>query len=242
MELNNESYHLQSGAMYLLCPDDFHEYTISHENPVKLYNVQFSDIFFNDIQKALLLPTESSPVLVSSPEFCAGISAELKELVEAQNDQDFASNLLCECIVQKILIKYRQETQKLNISESGAKTATPTESLQKVLQYIRLNYQNPLSLQKAAEIANISPHYFSELFHRVTNETFQSYLQKLRLEHARKLLVVSELSILEICYSSGFNTVSHFNRAFKINYGQTPTEYRKNPAQTIRALGFEETP
>ena len=73
-----------------------------------------------------------------------------------------------------------------------------------------------------------SPNYFSAEFKKETGVEFQKYLRNLRLDFAMKLLKLSRLSVTEVCFECGFNTLAHFLSAFKSFVGVTPSEYRKN--------------
>jgi AraC-like DNA-binding protein len=65
-------------------------------------------------------------------------------------------------------------------------------------------------------------------FFRLNMEmTLFEYLNKLKIEFACKLLMDQDLSIMEVCFDSGFNNLSHFNKQFKKITGLTPSEYRK---------------
>jgi AraC-like DNA-binding protein len=51
---------------------------------------------------------------------------------------------------------------------------------------------------------------------------FQSYIQELRLSFAKSLLGSAHISVTEACHAAGFNTLTHFEKAFKRKYGKTP--------------------
>jgi AraC-like DNA-binding protein len=53
------------------------------------------------------------------------------------------------------------------------------------------------------------------------------YLNGIKVDFACKLLMNNELAIVDACYDSGFNNLSHFNKQFRKNTGVTPSEYRK---------------
>jgi AraC-like DNA-binding protein len=88
------------------------------------------------------------------------------------------------------------------------------------------HYREPVTLQAAAEQVALSPNYFSECFRSATGVTFQRYLQSLRLRFAKSILSVSALPVTDICYASGFQTLSNFERAFKREFGHSPTAWR----------------
>jgi YesN/AraC family two-component response regulator len=57
--------------------------------------------------------------------------------------------------------------------------------------------------------------------------TLFEYLNRIKTDFARKLLMDNDLSVLEVCLDSGYNNLSHFNKQFKKNTGLSPSEYRK---------------
>ena len=95
-----------------------------------------------------------------------------------------------------------------------------------VLEYIFSNYRSRISLNLMAERLFMTPTSFSRYFARKNNKTFSRFVSEVRLKHACELLVNTELSIAEICYESGFNTLSNFNKQFKEVIGMKPKEYK----------------
>ncbi|MDO5977480.1 AraC family transcriptional regulator [Flavivirga spongiicola] len=101
------------------------------------------------------------------------------------------------------------------------------KNLYKPYEYIFNNFNKSISLNDVAEIANMNPSSFSRFFKRVNRKTFSRYLNEIRIGYACKLLIENKYSITVICYESGFNNVSNFNRQFKTITGFSPTEYLK---------------
>ena len=79
-----------------------------------------------------------------------------------------------------------------------------------------------------ANMVNMSESAFSHYFKKRTSQSFTSYLQDYRLGVVTKLLTETDLSINEISYSAGFNTLSNFNRAFKKKHNLSPKEFKQN--------------
>ena len=73
----------------------------------------------------------------------------------------------------------------------------------------------------------MSPSSFSRFFKQHTARTLSSYLIDIRLGNAARQLVDSSQNISEICYSSGFNNLSNFNRIFKAKRGMSPRSFRE---------------
>ncbi len=105
---------------------------------------------------------------------------------------------------------------------------TSVNRLRKVHDYVITNFQNRITLQDVAEKASMTPHSFCKYFKRSTKKTFFTFLIELRICHAKKLLIENSMTIMEVCYASGFDNLSYFNRAFKSLTNMTPKEYKHN--------------
>ncbi|GAA3615327.1 AraC family transcriptional regulator [Flavivirga amylovorans] len=101
-------------------------------------------------------------------------------------------------------------------------------NLNSVLEYLIHNFQNEISLDEIAKISNMSKSSFCRFFKKVNGKTFTQYLNNIRVGYACKLFhEKSDKSISQVCYSSGYGNLSHFNRQFKNIMGVTPSEYLK---------------
>jgi len=98
--------------------------------------------------------------------------------------------------------------------------------LQKVHHYVIKNFHYPLQIEDVAQIANMTPHAFCKYFKKSTMKTFMTFLNELRVCHAKKLLIENCIPISQICQESGFNNISNFNRQFKAGTNMTPSDFR----------------
>ena len=103
--------------------------------------------------------------------------------------------------------------------------AEPVE-IWKARKFIEQHSGEELSLSKVAKAVNISPNHLSEKFKQVTGVNFVEYVAHMRFEKACQLLRDLDLRISEIAFAVGFQSLSQFNRVFKILAGKSPTEYR----------------
>ena len=97
--------------------------------------------------------------------------------------------------------------------------------LTKVLHYLNTGYQQKIDLNTIAEIANLHPSSFCRYFKDKTGKSLSEYIIDLRLSYACRLITEGNLSVSQVCFESGFNNLSHFNRKFKQAFKITPTEY-----------------
>jgi AraC-like DNA-binding protein len=99
--------------------------------------------------------------------------------------------------------------------------------LNNIYQYILNNFTHPLSLEQVAKVAHLTPNGFCRYFKSRIKKTFSNFLIEVRVGHACKLLADTDKPVAEICYESGFNNFSNFNRHFKFIAGRTPLGHRK---------------
>ncbi len=101
-----------------------------------------------------------------------------------------------------------------------------TERINRIYAYSLTHFQRKISLNEIAVVANLSPHSFCRYFKSRSRKTYAQFLLELRVHHACKLLMEDKLPIAQICYDSGFNQFSGFNKYFKSITGKSPKEYR----------------
>jgi len=97
------------------------------------------------------------------------------------------------------------------------------------LEYVlENNYMNPVSLEDLAYLSGRSLSGFKRDFQAQYKIAPSQWIRERRLTRAKELLASTEMSVTDICYSLGFENVSHFSRLFKEHYGHTPSSYRKD--------------
>ena len=94
-------------------------------------------------------------------------------------------------------------------------------------QYILDHATGVITLEEVARVAGHSLTYFSKVFKKETGMHFPEYVNRVRLEKVKGLLVSREKSINESAFEAGFESISHFNRVFKKYEGTSPLLYRK---------------
>ncbi|NMC59601.1 MAG: helix-turn-helix transcriptional regulator, partial [Candidatus Methanofastidiosa archaeon] len=102
-----------------------------------------------------------------------------------------------------------------------------TERITKVMNYLMENYAEEIHLDKIADLVNFNKSSFCRYFKTRTKKTFSQFLNEIRIAHACKLLINGDNNISQICYATGYNNISHFNRQFKLITGLTAKEYAK---------------
>lgn len=102
-----------------------------------------------------------------------------------------------------------------------------TERINVVMNYIMQHYASNITVEEIANMSNLTVSSFCRYFKSRTQKTFSEFLNEVRILNACKLLVKKEMTITQICYETGYNNISHFNRQFKLITGLTAKEYAK---------------
>jgi len=95
-------------------------------------------------------------------------------------------------------------------------------------QFIEKHQAEPLSLERVAQAANISRHYFCKIFKKATGVNFIDYLSRVRVEKSKTLLLNPNSRISEAAFASGFQSMTNFNRAFRRIVGRSPSQFRES--------------
>ncbi len=107
------------------------------------------------------------------------------------------------------------------------KGGLPGRRLKRVLDYIGANLEEDLHLFKLAEVAGMSPHYFSELFRRSTGHPPHRFVLWEKINRAKVLLRDPEHSVFDTALAAGFQNASHFAKTFRHLVGVSPREFRR---------------
>jgi len=99
--------------------------------------------------------------------------------------------------------------------------------LMDVKKYIDEHYEENITLRDLSEIAYLNQCYLSELFKEKFGESFLSYLTKIRIAQARKLLVNPRLTVYQVARQVGYQDQAYFSRLFKKKTGMNPIDYRR---------------
>jgi len=103
-----------------------------------------------------------------------------------------------------------------------------TNRINIVYNYAYTHFRRQITLEEISALLSMTPTSFSRYFTAKTSKTFSYFIAELRLSHACQLLSNAEnMSVAQICYDAGFNTLSNFNKQFKAFFGVTPKEYRR---------------
>jgi len=232
VEVDGNTSCLNQDDMIIINMDQVHSIKGNKENIVLMLSIEKN--FFQTEYKELL----SKTIQCDSSKACEGeakIYYECKRILtrmlliytEKKTGYHLEFQAVFYLFLHYITIHFLlEETKQLHEISSSTDKA-----LEEVLLYIQSNYDKSFSLDAASSMVFMSPPYFSKYFKRKMGIGFLEYLTKIRLKEALQALVYTEQSILKIAMSNGFSNAKSFTTAFKKEYGDNPSEYRKKHQQ-----------
>lgn len=130
---------------------------------------------------------------------------------------------LSQSLVLHLLRRYStssKQSDKFNGGLAGYK-------LRRVTEFLHENLEQDLTLTEIAEAAGLSQFHFARAFRRTVGLTPQQYLMQIRIDRAKKLLIESDLPLVEVSQSVGFKNQSHFTTLFRKYTALTPKAWRE---------------
>jgi AraC family transcriptional regulator len=141
---------------------------------------------------------------------------------ERSRDKDLIASLA----LKELIIRLSQ-TQAREMLEKTYKDLASGNRLANVVDYIKKNIRENLTLEELAAQACMSKSHFLRTFKLELGQTPMDFVLKERLKLARQYLLIGGFQIQEVSVMSGFNNITYFIRAFKTEYGFTPKVFQK---------------
>ena len=231
---------LSKGCTKLLLAKDFSDRS-SNE---LLYPIQIERKIVSSLEKGIYKEVEKG-----IEEFMIQIACEEYEAEEIRHgvlklvsrmidftkeiDQNVYESLQKENYLKDVFLAYtRTEIRQilLKVAElicsRKKKEGISNYTINRTLEYIRTHYKEGISLEKTAEVMNITPEYLSMLFKREMGMNFSVFLKEFRISHAKRLLKGTDMKIYEVAQECGYSNSNYFTKVFKEVTGSSPAEYR----------------
>lgn len=118
-------------------------------------------------------------------------------------------------------------TQRFEVFMSATGTSTRDSVLDDILHYIHHNYASNITLENIAPLFGYNRSYLGKIFSKKMGQTFNSYVDHVRIERSKELLLKDEAKVYSIAERVGYKNVDYFHIKFKKYVGQSPAEFRK---------------
>ena len=101
------------------------------------------------------------------------------------------------------------------------------DCIEEVMRYIRAHISEPLDRETLADVAGFSVPHFHRVFTAHVGKSAISYIRRIRLERAGRKLRMGAVDITEVALAAGYDSHATFSKAFKQQYGLSPSEFRQ---------------
>ena len=158
-----------------------------------------------------------------------GVEDYILKPVSKKDINEIITKLIYELNQEKKHIEVEKIINKISHNENTDSQTANSKYRDIILKKFEENYSNvSFNLNSLADDMNLSSGYLSSLFKSLFGIPFQDYLNNIRMEKAKLLLLTTDLKNYEISDQIGFDNVYYFNSKFKKTFGVTPKEFKKN--------------
>jgi len=154
-------------------------------------------------------------------------NSKLWQLVRDFTIESYSEHSSREMILQSIAILITHEIIK-NITDNYHFDETPITNnmiIHEAVKFINIEFEQDITIERLAKLSKLSKSHFAKLFTEEMKMSPMRYLKTIRLQNAKKMLRVKELSVTQVARQCGFNSVSYFTKLFKDSFNETPKEF-----------------
>jgi transcriptional regulator GlxA family with amidase domain len=125
--------------------------------------------------------------------------------------------------------------------QNGSRESESDRRIEQTITFMREHLNQSLPVAKLASLANMSPSYYTALFKRHTGCAPIDYFIRLRMRHARDLLMTTSLNVKEVAAALGYEDPFYFSRVFKSVNQVAPSDYRvMHKEESVNAVRFDD--
>ncbi|MCG7378572.1 AraC family transcriptional regulator [Paenibacillus sp. ACRSA] len=228
---NGSEWRLLSGDMLLLLPDGEHYSFQPCTEDTLFYWIHFE----HEVRQRTLVTKETSisPALYSSRPFENPYMLRLPKYLRLPDPQA-VYDIIEQLLTLPTNATFWREQQLLGnllsiLEESGSREteSVATRLAERAATYIQAHYQNKVTHEMLAEALHFHPNYIVRCMKARYGCTPSDYLQEIRLDRARRLLVTTDWSIDRVAEEVGFRYSPYFSACFKRKMGISPLQFRK---------------
>lgn len=239
--LNKTPLQAAEGDIVLILPGILHAIDRDQQNFAEYYNIIFdlkllgqdnpSDFCFSRYLSPYLKEKVSLPYLLTKDQAIHQVLHQtLTNLIEAHYHHPQGIELYIKSQLFYIFWLLEPLQCKTQQSQPNQYHISQVQKMKDFLLFIHTNYASSLTLKEAADFCGYSASYFSKFFKSFTGMTLIEYLNNYRLKKASDLLLTTNMNVIEISETIGFENHSYFIRLFRKHYRTTPKQYRNQHA------------
>lgn len=213
--VNGSIRRLSAGYASFMTPVDLHSYKSLDGKPIKAITVHFTNM---NLPKDISLIEESVCIFKCSE----SIKQTFVDLCnEFYSQEEILKYKSLKNLLERLIILFLRQKKFV------CRGAFP-EDITYALSHIRRNFLSELTLEDISKKCGYSMSYFCRRFKEYVGTGFLEYLNNIRLDYALNVLRCQDISVTDLSYECGFESVRNFRRAFLKKYGCSPSEYKNS--------------
>ena len=225
----SESLIYHSGDVTLGMPYMYHRTVSNSDIPYDSYIIKFTPEFIkpfiNQVEKKIFDELCGQRVFNFSDEFQIKIERIFFDMLEEYNKNSRYTEFVLQGMLYRLLITIWENKINNNVMINKSPLS---KSIVDILYYIENNYYKKITLEKIAQMAHFSNSYFSRMFKLQMGISFTEYLNNVRVTQAKKMLIQTNKSIMEIAVDVGYCHGDYLSIQFKNKTGMTPSQFRNS--------------
>ena len=229
--IDDEEIVLMKGDVFLSWPRQHHSIVEIPKNGAVL--VQFASGLIENNLDLISLSTYIFKYhkleLAKDPEITTYVTEKIRFIKNLYENKEFFSESKCKIAICEMVLKIGEFVLKENAEEliSDFESDPIQKRMHEALAFIDEHATENITQNDVADAIGLSPFYFSRLFKKHAGKSFPNYLAEVRIRIATGLLADGSMSITEVAFQAGFQSITAFNKVFRTVVGCTPREYRK---------------
>lgn len=223
--VNNHFYSVKEGDIIIINAGVLHGENPTDERRMCTYSVWLTDVAFIGLPDNCLTGEGIVPVL--STGMLSQQVGELVRLLYLLSADHRGLSALCNSLAASLLLLTHEMLSSRERHADDHTRTEPSAIAERVLRYLDMHFQEPLTLGQIAADLNANEYYIAHTFKDEFHIPPMQYVMKRRIGEAQMLLADTELLIADIAYQLSFSSLSHFNYMFKKYVGTSPGKYRQ---------------
>src|SRR5690625_2644551 len=229
--INRKKYVVKANNLVFIDKNIIHKTKVTDVPNTKRVVINFQDSFLTGNEDMLLNQLfDRGPHIIRIPANKVEIIQTLiKKLLSEYNSNADNTDAYIQTLLIQLLI---ESTRLLNTQENDFAAEVYDDyfvkhEIAEIIRYIRSHYNQDISLSLLSNRFNLSEQYISRLFRKVTGVTLINYLNAVRINQAKRLLLETSLKVTDVSKRVGYSNNVHLWRVFKRFTGHSPNEYRE---------------
>lgn len=196
--------------------------------------------YFDGIQYKIIRPLLEKKIQLTQfifqedPVF-SSLQGLYKNIIKQAENSSISSYILVKSYLYQLIALLYQEERLVRKKEAGANDSYQISNAKKVLSYIHESFGSKIRTKDMADLIGMNPQYFCRYFKKLLGKTPTEYINEVRIEKAAEYLKETDMRILDIALSCGYENTGYFIKRFTEAKHMTPSAYRKQAAEEIKS-------